>query len=323
MMMPAGYFDPVVPPQDGYSCPVLVAFPYIPSWCHGKFSTVLYSTLITFPGTVHSVLNHNISSSQKWQKKQEKKEKKRKREGLKEGGAQSRAQHHPEPKMGADRTFFSCVALALIVGEHTHALLRGNDDTRSDPYIRGYTTGMTGSANMWAGTAAASAEDPLTFPASLDRKDGIETESSSSFTDAVFDQRRAMGGGNSHWDWVHTAHGGSAGVRNDLIRERNRGLPKSLTYGGTLTEGVADFNEGAKSATATEDSTSSASEIGAPMGATAISVEEEEAAAEVAGGPEVVAVAVADEATGGACRLRGHMRRFRARLWLRMWSARS
>lgn len=142
-----------------------------------------------------------------------------------------------------------------------------------------------------AADATGTLENPRKYPVSLDRIYGPSSDDkgmtgSSDFTGStgttgstgsagstgyeyVFDKRSALGSGNSHWDWVHESHGGSAGVRNDLIHARNKGkhyfdIMRSSLLSGQSTETGAEeehsstgiWATGGSGATAPETETS-------------------------------------------------------------------
>ena len=112
------------------------------------------------------------------------------------------------------------VALASLGGGQAHAafsLRRGSEREHVTSY------GPAATSTPPFGATLGGVEDPGTFPESLDRKGSTGITGPSDSQSLVFDQRRALGDGNSHWNWVHAAHGGSASVRNDLIHARNRG----------------------------------------------------------------------------------------------------
>eukprot|EP00946_MAST-07B_sp_MAST-7B-sp1_P002965 g2965.t1 len=186
------------------------------------------------------------------------------------------------------------VVLAALSAGQTHAALlrRGGGREDAAPY-----DGGTGSSADPAGVTLGGVEDPGAFPASLDRKDSTGMTGPSDTLSTVFDQRRALSDGNSHWNWVHAAHGGSTSVRNELIHARNRGeryfdeLRLSLSSHPTSSTGV---------------SATGISATGAAMDATAagttggmMQMSSDVATGPAAREPTDVADEMASEATGG------------------------
>ena len=219
-----------------------------------------------------------------------------------------------------DRTRALIVAaLATLASGGAHAtMLR-----RPGGSIDASGLGATGATDMTQDIRPR-AENPMAFPASMDRRTEEEHEHDRSGTggtgtgstgtggtaapdDAdIFDKRHALGEGNSHWDWVHNAHGGSASARNQLIRARNRGLKYFEIMRRSLAEPDIGMTGESETYSPAQTGAETGAEAGAETGTAAIETIIEAATTDAAGmgpaagDPESLADAVASEATGDA-----------------------